>query len=44
MHTPQNHQPLAKKEYHSINFVAIDIKILIMIDNHAGYNKQPFSS
>ena len=44
MHTPQNHQPSMKKEYRSINFAAVDLKILIMIDNHASYNKQSFWS
>ena len=44
MHTSQNHQPSTKKEYRSINFAAVDLKILIMIDNHASYNKQPFWS
>ena len=39
MHTPQNHQLSTKKEYRLINFAAIDLKILIMLDNHVGYNK-----
>ncbi len=41
MHTPQ--KPSTKKD-RSINFAAINPKFLIMIDNHASYNKKLFGA
>lgn len=42
MHTLKNHQLLTKKKYCAMSFIAINLNILIMIDNYANYNIQVF--
>ena len=42
MHTLKNHQPSTKKRYSAMSFIAINLKILIMIDNYANYDMRVF--
>ena len=42
MHALKNHQLLTKKKYCVMSFIAINLKILFMIDNYANYNMQVF--
>ena len=38
MHIPKNYQFSTKKKYCSMNFIAINFKISIIINNYISYN------